>query len=100
MGGHRRSDADFSNELDGKEDKGLGPNNQFRFPLRGGTGKIWTSLADRLPKGAFQPNRRYVRNETAKRRVHFEDGSQESYERLISTIPLDVMMSLSRIWSH
>ena len=85
----------ISNALDGKEDKGWGPNNQFRFPLHGGTGKIWKTLADRLPKGAYQPNRRCVRIETAKRVVHFEDGSQECYERLISTIPLDVLISLS-----
>ncbi len=87
------------NALEGKEDKNWGPNNRFRFPLRGGTGRIWRTLASRLPTNVFQPNRRCVRIETAKRRIHFEDGSAETYDRLISTIPLDVLISLADIES-
>lgn len=87
----------ISNALDGREDKGWGPNNRFRFPLRGGTGQIWRTLADRLPDGVFQPSHRCVRIETANRTVHFEDGSREKYDRLISTIPLDVLISLADI---
>jgi protoporphyrinogen oxidase len=89
----------LSNAREGKEDTSWGPNNKFRFPLRGGTGQIWKTLAGRLPAGSFHPNRRCVRIETAKRIVHFEDGSHENYERLISTIPLDVLISLSDIES-
>ena len=89
----------LTNVLDGKEDKNWGPNNRFRFPLRGGTGQIWRTLAGRLPEGAFQPNHRCVRIDTAKRTLHFEDGSQEKYDRLISTIPLDVLISLTDIES-
>jgi protoporphyrinogen oxidase len=88
-----------SNALDGSEDKGWGPNQYFRFPLRGGTGQIWRTLADRLPGGVFHPNRRCVRIETASRTVHFEDGSSEKYDRLISTIPLDVLITLADIES-
>ncbi|MGO8787147.1 MAG: protoporphyrinogen/coproporphyrinogen oxidase [Terriglobia bacterium] len=89
----------ISNALDGKEEKNWGPNNRFRFPLRGGTGQIWRTLASRLPEGVFRPNHRCVRIETAKRMVHFEDGSQEKYDRLISTIPLDVLISLADVES-
>ena len=89
----------ISNALDGKEDKNWGPNNRFRFPLRGGTGQIWRTLASRLPEGVFRPDHRCVRIETAKRMVHFEDGSQEKYDRLISTIPLDVLISLADVES-
>ncbi|MGD0778398.1 MAG: FAD-dependent oxidoreductase [Candidatus Solibacter sp.] len=89
----------ISNALDGSEDTNWGPNNTFRFPLRGGTGRIWRTLAERLPEGVFQPNRRCVRIQTAKRTVHFEDGSQEHYDRLISTIPLDVLITLADIES-
>jgi protoporphyrinogen oxidase len=87
----------ISNALDGKEDKGWGPNNYFRFPVRGGTGQIWRTLADRLPSGVFQPNRRCVRIQTANRTLYFEDGSREKYDRLISTIPLDVLITLADI---
>ena len=87
----------IGNALDGREDKSWGPNRNFRFPRRGGTGQIWRNLAARLPEGAFQPNRRAVRIRTAARTVHFEDGSEEKYDRLISTIPLDVLLTLADI---
>ncbi|HEY2472518.1 MAG TPA: FAD-dependent oxidoreductase [Terracidiphilus sp.] len=89
----------ISNALDNREDKSWGPNNRFRFPRRGGTGSIWKTLASRLPSGVFHPNRRCVRIDTAKRIVHFEDGSQEAYSRLISTIPMDTFLSLSDLES-
>jgi protoporphyrinogen oxidase len=87
------------NAIDGKEEKSWGPNNRFRFPLHGGTGQIWRTLAGRLPKGMFQPNCRCVRIETANRTIHFQDGSRQSYDKLISTIPLDTLISLADIES-
>jgi protoporphyrinogen oxidase len=89
----------ISNALDWPEEKSWGPNNRFRFPLQGGTGQIWRTLAARLPKGVFLPNRRCVRIDTVRRKVHFEDGSHEGYDRLISTIPLDVLISLADVES-
>lgn len=88
-----------SNALDRKEDKGWGPNNQFQFPLRGGTGQIWRTLASRLPEGTYHPNRRCVAINTSKRVLYFEDGSDDKYDRLISTIPLDVLISLTDLES-
>ena len=87
------------NAIDGKEDKGWGPNHRFRFPLHGGTGQIWRTLASRLPEGVFNACRKCVRIETAKRLLHFADGSRESYDKLISTIPLDALISLADIES-
>jgi protoporphyrinogen oxidase len=89
----------ISNACEGREDKSWGPNNRFRFPLEGGTGQIWRTLAGRLPEGVYQRKRRCVRIEAAKRRVYFHDGSQETYDRLISTIPLDVLLSLTDVES-
>lgn len=86
-----------SNAIDGTEDKSWGPNNRFRFPLRGGTGQIWRTLASRLPEGVFHPRQRCVRIETANKIVYFEDGSRERYDKLISTIPLDALISLADI---
>jgi protoporphyrinogen oxidase len=88
-----------SNALDGTEDKNWGPNVRFRFPLRGGTGQIWRTLAGRLPEAVFHPGRRCVRIEASKRTIHFEDGSKETYDRLISTIPLDALIALADIES-
>ncbi len=84
----------IDNALDGKEEKSWGPNNRFRFPLRGGTGQIWRTLARRLPDGVFRPNRRCMRIDAEKQTAYFEDGSSEQYDRLISTIPLDDLIAL------
>jgi len=80
---------------DGTHEQGWGPNNQFRFPLHGGTGQIWRTLASRLPEGVYRRGRRCVRMDAARRALHFDDGSCERYDRLISTIPLDVLVRLT-----
>ena len=87
----------IENARTGAADTSWGPNNRFRFPLHGGTGQIWRTLAERLPHGVYHPNRRALRIDTAKRVIHFEDGSHEHYDTLISTIPLDVLVSLTDI---
>jgi protoporphyrinogen oxidase len=89
----------IANARENREDKGWGPNNRFRFPVRGGTGAIWKALAGRLPRGVFHPGRRCVHVNTARRRVTFEDGSREQYDQLISTIPLDVLVRIADIES-
>jgi protoporphyrinogen oxidase len=75
-----------------RDDVSWGPNNQFRFPLRGGTGAIWKTLGERLVRR--HPSRltfgaRVVAVDTAARRVTFENGSTIHYERLITTLALD-----------
>lgn len=81
-----------------RDDVSWGPNNRFRFPKRGGTGAVWTALANRL--SAAHPRRlrfstRLTRLDTAARRAHLGDGSVMEYERLVSTIPLDVLVEIS-----
>jgi protoporphyrinogen oxidase len=74
------------------DDVSWGPNNQFRFPLRGGTGVIWRTLAsglarrhpDRMRYGA-----RIERVDTRSRRVTLDTGETIEYRRLLSTMPLD-----------
>ncbi|MGE0041809.1 MAG: NAD(P)/FAD-dependent oxidoreductase [Vicinamibacterales bacterium] len=86
------------NLRDDRDDVSWGPNNRFRFPVRGGTGAIWRALADRLARtapGRLAFGRRLVALDTARRRASFADGSVVEYERLLSTIPLDELTRLS-----
>jgi protoporphyrinogen oxidase len=81
-----------------RDDVSWGPNNQFRFPRRGGTGAVWRALARRLTvaaPGRLQFGRRLTRVDTAARSALFADGSRVRYERLLTTIPLDVLARLS-----
>jgi protoporphyrinogen oxidase len=77
------------NILEDKDDAGWGPNNTFRFPSRGGTGEIWRRISSALPTDRIKLGKRAVWLDTAKRRVRFEDGTDDSYDVLISTAPLD-----------
>ena len=75
-----------------KDDVSWGPNATFRFPLHGGTGAIWRALADRLPADRLTFNTRVMAVETRAKRVHFADGSSDTYDYLISSMPLDLLL--------
>ncbi|HKO18384.1 MAG TPA: FAD-dependent oxidoreductase, partial [Acidobacteriaceae bacterium] len=85
------------NIIDGKPEMSWGPNNHFRFPLRGGTGQIWRTLAATLPDGVFLPGRRCTGVNTKKHVAWFDDGGHQNYDILISTIPLDQFISVADI---
>src|SRR5262249_31255713 len=65
-----------------RDDVSWGPNNQFRFPRRGGTGAVWRALAHRLIRtapGRLQFGRRVTRVDTTARCAYFADGSRIRY---------------------
>jgi protoporphyrinogen oxidase len=77
-----------------RDDVSWGPNATFRFPLRGGTGAIWDSISRQLPQDRLAFGRRVVSVDTGARRLHFADGSSTTYDRLISTMPVDQLLGL------
>jgi protoporphyrinogen oxidase len=80
----------------GRDDVSWGPNNQFRFPRRGGTGAIWRALAARLRRDAperLQFGRRLETVDTAAHAATFVDGSTIHYQHLVTTIPLDALVA-------
>ena len=82
----------------GSDDVAWGPNNEFRFPRRGGTGAIWRALAARLERrhpGRFLRRSRIARVDAAAHQVHFESGDTIRYRYLISTMPLDELIRIS-----
>jgi len=40
--------------LQGKDDASWGPNNKFRFPMRGGSGAVWTGLFEAIDQTKFR----------------------------------------------
>jgi protoporphyrinogen oxidase len=84
----------IENILSGREDCGWGPNNAFKFPLHGGTGAIWVAVAQRLPKEKIHLNAGLVSINTGKRLLMFENGREEKYDYLISTMPIDQLLCL------
>lgn len=95
----RVSVADFKRLLENvlyeRDDAGWGPNSKFRFPLHGGTGEIYRSMVKRFP-AKVKTGKEMVALDVAGRRVSFADGSGDTYDVLISTVPLDLLIQMLR----
>ena len=79
----------LANLLDAKDDNSWGPNARFRYPKNGGTGAIWRRIADIVGRERMYFNRTASSIDPLERRIHFSDGSDERYDVLISTMPID-----------
>jgi protoporphyrinogen oxidase len=84
------ADRALRNLILGLDDFGWGPNNQFKFPLRGGTGEFYRRFGPVL-EGHIQLSRRAISIDPAAKVVRFDDGSSEPYSVLVSTMPLDLL---------
>ena len=71
-----------------------GPNATFRFPTHGGTGGIWTAVADMLPEHTMRMGSKAVvdRVDPIKKEVQFKSGRTVRYKHLVSTMALDGLL--------
>ncbi|MCA9288638.1 MAG: FAD-dependent oxidoreductase [Phycisphaerales bacterium] len=83
-------DRAIRNVVMGLDDFAWGPNNRFKFPLKGGTGAFYDRIAAHLGD-RIQLGRRVVSIDVDARVATFADGSTERYDALISAMPLDVL---------
>lgn len=80
-----------------QDDFGWGPNNQFKFPLRGGTGEFYArfgpviGFADGKGNGHIHLDAKVASIDVDEKVVRFEDGRVERYDVLVSAMPLDVL---------
>jgi protoporphyrinogen oxidase len=81
------------NVIEGRDDLGWGPNATFRFPLHGGTGRIWQALAQRLPADRVHLGTEVVAIDTQQKIVSLSDGGVVAYDWLITTMPLDLLLN-------
>ncbi|MGH8487982.1 MAG: protoporphyrinogen/coproporphyrinogen oxidase [Gammaproteobacteria bacterium] len=82
------------NMITQQDSLGWAETTRVRYPLRGGTGAIWTNLSKRLAKDAVLSGTRVVEVDGAARTVLLDNGQLISYGSLISSIPLDVFLDL------
>jgi protoporphyrinogen oxidase len=87
-------DRILGNILMQRDDPAWGPNNKFRFPLRGGTGAIWRSVESLIPASHFCYHCGAVKVDTNTRTVVTSDGDEFEYDALISTIPVNLLAEL------
>jgi len=90
----------LKNVMLGLDDFGWGPNNQFKFPLKGGTGEFYRRFGPVLgltedgretQRSHIKLSRTVVSIDVDARVVTFNTGEQVPYDTLISTMPLDVL---------
>jgi len=82
------------NVVEKRDDFGWGPNNRFKFPLKGGTGEFYRRMAERLDD-RIELSTTVERIDAARKvaLVRTADGSTEErhFDVIISAMPLDVL---------
>jgi protoporphyrinogen oxidase len=81
----------LGNVLMERADKGWGPNNKFKYPLRGGTGALYSAflpyIQDHLHLG-----KTVTKVDEKAKQVTFSDGEIVDYDLLLTTMPLDLLI--------
>ncbi|MEW6369220.1 MAG: FAD-dependent oxidoreductase [Acidobacteriota bacterium] len=78
----------------GNPNRSMGYNPTFYYPREGGIETLPRAFARRAH--AIQAGFRAVRVDVRRRRVSFANGYEAAYDRLISTVPLDELLSMTR----
>ena len=88
-------DRALKNIMLGSDDFGWGPNNQFKFPLKGGTGEFYKRFERVLgyaeSGGHVHLNKTVRTIDVDAKVITFTDGATETYDVLITAMPLDVL---------
>ena len=77
-----------------RDEPGWNSTTFVRYPFRGGTGSIWERVYSTIPAANRRLNTRVLSIDTAARRLFLRDGSSVQYERLVSSMPIDLLMRL------
>ena len=85
----------LENVLYQRDDVAWGPNSKFKFPLHGGTGEIYRRVANCF-RARVQTGKELVEVDSHRRKVSFADGTGDTYDNLISTVPLDLLVQMMR----
>ena len=75
-----------------RDDPGWSSETRVRYPARGGTGIIWSRIAERVPRANLILGKQLIRVDSKNRLAHFSDGMTVRYGILISSIPLDILL--------
>lgn len=73
-----------------QDDYGWGPNNRFKYPLTGGTGAYYEAIGQSINEH-IELNKEVASIDVDKKVVTFVDGSTDTYDELISALPIDVL---------
>lgn len=77
------------------DDVGWGPNSKFKYPLRGGTGGFFNRFTP-LIKDKLYFNKKLASVDLKNKKVYFADRTSDSYDFLVSTIPINILAKTIR----
>lgn len=81
----------LSNIILQNDDSNWGPNNTFSYPLTGGIGGLFNSFLP-FTHQHIEFNKNVTRVDGKSKKILFEDGTEISYDLLVSTIPLNELI--------
>jgi protoporphyrinogen oxidase len=76
------------------DDPGWSRKTTVKYPSSGGTGSIWRNAFERMGAEDFRFESRVSGIDTVNKTVVLSNGSRHRYSHLISTMPLDILLSL------
>ena len=79
-----------------EDDTDWGPNKYFQYPMYGGTGAIWSALANSISDEKFIFNSTVVKIDSDSKTLILDNGTEMQYDILVSTIPLDHLCTIVR----
>lgn len=80
-----------------RDNKAWGPNNEFVYPLFGGTGGLMQAFTPYIKNHLFL-NKSVERVNTQSREIFFADNSSTDYDILINTSPVDLLIKNSDLY--
>ena len=78
------------------DDPGWDAFTKVKYPARGGTGSIWRKAIAHLVPDQVRLNTAILEIDSDRKTALLGDGSRVKYSRLLSTIPLDILLSQIR----
>jgi protoporphyrinogen oxidase len=78
-----------------KDDVSWGPNSTFKFPLYGGTGGLYNRFLPYIRDHLYL-NRALIEVNVEEKRLRFADGTEDTYDVLISAVPLPELLPMLR----
>ncbi len=92
--GERRRPQACANQPSSGTGRGqLGPSNTFKYPLHGGTGGLFERFVPHIREYP-RLNRALLQVDTEARRLRFADGSDDTYDLLITTLPIPELLRM------
>lgn len=78
-----------------RDEVSWGPNNTFKYPLRGGTGGLYSRFEPYI-RDHLHLNRALIEVDTQEQRLRFADGTEDRYDVLISAAPIPELLKMIR----